>query len=103
MKGIVAMIAILFVLCGMTVVFALQEESTAQKGRELFINAAFGKSGKTCNDCHPGGKGLEKAGERKGLEGFINNCIRNGLKERAYPTLSREMQSLVLYIRSIGK
>jgi cytochrome c peroxidase len=52
-----------------------------EKGKALFNDAKLGggTSGVSCNSCHPDGKGLEKAADRKDkdLEKQVNLCIKN--------------------------
>jgi cytochrome c peroxidase len=85
-----------------SVVFAMQHEATADKGKALFNDARLGSNGKTCNDCHKDGVGLEKAGGKSDLEATLNSCIKNSLNGKALKNKSVEMKSLVLYIKSLG-
>jgi len=73
------------------------------KGRALFNDPKLGGAiaGVSCNSCHPDGKGLEKAGDRKDLKAFVNSCIENALKGKAIDPKSKEMDNLVAYIRSL--
>lgn len=85
------------------------------KGRALFNDPKFGNgtSGKSCNSCHPDGKGLEKAADKKefnimgmkqnGLEEAVNFCIVNPLKGKAIDTKSAQMKDIVAYIKSLKK
>ena len=90
-------------LLGSGVLFAMQREPSVEKGKALFNDVKLGTSGKTCNTCHPGGKGLEQAGGKANLTETINACITTPLKGKALDVKSVEMQSLVLYIKSLGK
>ncbi len=80
-------------------------ESSVELGKKLFNDKALGGStnDNSCNSCHPDGKGLEKAGTRKGLEGMINQCVAGPLKGTKLDESSSEMQSLKMYIESLGK
>jgi len=80
----------------------MKHEPTADKGKALFSDPRLGSTGKSCNDCHAAGKGLEQAGERKDLEQVVNTCITKALKGKARKPKSVEMQSLVLYLKSFG-
>ena len=73
------------------------------KGRALFNDPKLGgaTAGVSCNSCHPDGKGLEKAGDRKDLKAFVNSCIENALKGKAIDPKSKEMDDMVVYIRSL--
>lgn len=86
----------------------------AENGKALFNNPkAFGGS-TSCSACHPGGKGLEKAGmmdrtewktpvgTHKSLEEAINTCITMANRGTAIDEKSREMKDMVAYIRSLG-
>jgi cytochrome c peroxidase len=84
-------------------VFAMQHEATVEKGKALFNDPKLGTTGQSCNDCHKDGRGLEKAGDKKDLDGIVNNCITKGLKGKALKPQSAEMQSMLLYLRGLGK
>ena len=75
----------------------------AAKGKALFNDTTLGNntSEQSCNSCHPDGKGLGKAGDRKDLEAFVNSCIENALKGKPIDSKSAEMANLVAYIRSL--
>ena len=77
---------------------------------------AFNGSGDmSCSSCHPGGKGLEKAGvagktEWKtpvavltSLEDAINVCIMMANKGKAIEPKSEEMNNMIAYIKSLDK
>lgn len=84
-----------------------------ERGRELFMDERFSsrKVSRSCNSCHPNGKGLEKAGgkdefnimgQRQGsLEDAVNFCIEKGLKGKAIDPNGQEMKDIVAYIRSL--
>jgi cytochrome c len=78
--------------------------ASPEKGRSLFAGTQLGTSGKTCNLCHPAGKGLEKAAvnDEEELGAIINQCIQKPLKGKALDPASVEMKSLILYIRSLA-
>ncbi len=73
------------------------------KGKILFNDPKLGggTSGMSCNSCHPEGKGLEKASDRKDLKEFVNACIQNALKGKAIEPASEEMTNLVAYVKSL--
>lgn len=87
----------------------------AEQGKALFNDPALGTNGSTCGTCHPGGQGLENAGNKgkkewktpagveTSLEDAINTCITVALKGKALDKKSRKMQDLVAYIDSLGK
>jgi hypothetical protein len=74
------------------------------RGKNLFTGKQLGTNGKSCNLCHPDGKGLEKAAayDEGELGEIINQCIKNPLKGKALDPASAEMKSLVLYIKSLA-
>jgi len=84
-----------------------------EKGKALFNDPKFagGTSGKSCSSCHPGGKGLEKAADKKefGIMGkkqkslgeAVNFCIVNANKGKAIDTKSDQMKDIVTYIKSL--
>jgi cytochrome c553 len=74
-----------------------------EKGKTLFNDSTFGggTAGASCNSCHPDGKGLEKAGDRKDLEKYVNACIQNALKGKGIDTKSGEMADIVAYLKSL--
>lgn len=88
-----------------------------EKGKALFSDPkAFNAPGeKSCSSCHPGGKGLEKAGaEGKkswtnpggtwlALEDANNVCIMMANKGKTIDPMSEDMKDLVAFIRSLAK
>ncbi|MEW6087834.1 MAG: hypothetical protein AB1498_05970 [bacterium] len=86
-----------------------------KKGKELFNDPGFGggAAGKSCNTCHPGGKGLEKVLDKKeinlmgnklkSLEEAVNMCIKNPMKGKGIDVKSAEMANIVAYIKSLKK
>ncbi|MCL5061651.1 MAG: hypothetical protein M1443_00380 [Nitrospirae bacterium] len=84
-----------------------------ERGKTLFNDTKFGggTAGKSCNSCHPGGKGLEKAGEKKefnimgkkqkSLEEAVNFCIEMAIKGKAIDPKSDQMKDIVAYIKSL--
>jgi len=77
---------------------------TTGKGKELFTGTQLGTNNRSCNACHPDGKGLAEAATYKDgkLEGIINKCIEKALKGKALDPTSNEMQSLVKYIETMA-
>ncbi len=81
--------------------FAAEHEATLERGKALFNDPKLGANGRSCNDCHKSGAGLEQAAKRKDLEDMVNGCIVVNLKGKALGPDSVEMRSLLLYIRSL--
>ncbi|MBI4847741.1 MAG: hypothetical protein HY808_04080 [Nitrospirae bacterium] len=85
----------------------------AEKGKALFNDAKFagGTAGKSCGSCHPDGKGLEKAADKKefnimgkkqaNLEEAVNFCVENSNNGKAIDVKSEEMKDIVSYIKSL--
>ncbi len=88
---------------------------SVENGKKLYNDPTFGGStnARSCNTCHPGGKGLEQAGTKKytslmgmragSLEDIVNICIERPLMGKAIADDSPEMQDIVAYIKSLGK
>lgn len=87
---------------GLVVTLALAAGDAA-RGKILFSDPKFagGTAGVSCNTCHPNGKGLEKAGDRKDLAEFINTCLVNANKGKAIDPKSADMADLIAYIKSL--
>ena len=109
---IIVVLFTLMLLIGIGTAFAAQKASV-ERGKELFNDTKLGTNGNSCATCHPDGKGLEGAGMKKSwttpagstktLEDAVNLCITVALKGKALDVKSPDMQSLVLYIESLGK
>ncbi len=86
-----------------------------EKGNPLFNDPTLGssKNAKSCNTCHPGGKGLEMSGskskfnimdmEQNSLEEAINICIVMPLQGKEIDPNGQDMKDIVAYIRSLKK
>jgi len=84
-----------------------------EKGKALFNDAklAGGTTGKSCNSCHPGGRGLEDVGEKtewkqmgktfKRLEDVVNYDIETALHGKPLDPKSEEMVNIISYIISL--
>ena len=99
----IMMFVVLALAVCVALAFAMQHEASVEKGKALFNDPKLGTTGKSCNDCHKDGKGLDKAGEKADLERIINGCITNSIKGKALDPRSVEMQSMVLYVKSFGE
>jgi len=94
----------LFVMVSFTLMFTLAlAAGNAEKGKILFSDPKFGggTAGMSCNSCHPEGKGVEKAADRKDLEKMVNTCIKNALKGKGIDPKSAEMADVVAYLKSL--
>jgi cytochrome c len=108
----IVVIAVLTVVLSYSVVFA-DNHTAFERGKTHFNNPSFAGGVKSCNMCHPDGRGLENAGaktkfnimgkEQSSLAEAVNVCIINANRGQAIPVDSKEMQDIVLYIKSLGK
>jgi cytochrome c len=98
----------------LTVTFAIAKHHTPEdRGMSHFNNPQFAGGKRSCNSCHPNGKGLEGAGTKSNfaimggqqgsLEQAVNICIVNANKGNALGVDSAEMQEVISYIKSLGK
>ncbi len=92
---------VLVTVVGVNIVFAA-EGASIEKGKALFNDLKLGTTGKSCNTCHPDGKNIQQAGTKSNLDQIVNACITHSIKGKALDPQSVEMQSLLLYIRSLG-
>lgn len=84
-----------------------------RKGRALFNDPNFGNgtAKKSCNSCHPNGKGVKNAGEgrefnimgqkQNSLEEAVNFCIKIAFKGTPIDPDGQDMKDIVSYIRSL--
>jgi cytochrome c553 len=115
LKGDAAMndkkiILLAVVLAGAMLSTALAAGNAA-KGKALFNNPTFAHGVRACSHCHPDGRGLENAADRKvfhisgqtqrSLEEAVNFCIVNATGGKAIDPKSAEMQDIGAYIRSL--
>ena len=101
-KNCIVAVIMVMSLVAFSIAAAEQQAGSLDKGKALFNDPTLGTTGKSCNDCHPNGKGVEKAAGKTDLERIVNTCITQGLKGRPLDVKSAEMQSLVTYIKSFG-
>jgi cytochrome c len=86
-----------------------------EKGKILFQDKKFGNgtAGKSCNSCHPEGRGLEMSGVKKefnimgkkqnSLEEAVNFCIVNAVKGTAIDANGQDMKDIISYIKSLRR
>lgn len=92
------------------VVFALATVATAtdgpsiEHGKKLFNSSRLGTNERSCSTCHSDGKGLEDAMsyDEKVLANITNQCIVKALKGKALDEGSVDLNSLVMYQKTIG-
>ena len=71
------------------------------QGRALFNDPSYGgsKNDKSCNSCHPGGKGLMEAGKKeRNLTDNIKRCINAALKGDAEEINDEYIRLVRVYI-----
>ena len=78
------------------------ENVSLEKGKALFSDPKLGTNGKSCDNCHHDGKGLQQAGNKADLDRIVNACIVHSIKGKALDPKSVEMQSLLLYIKNLS-
>jgi cytochrome c553 len=103
MKGLTI---VLFVVVSFSLMSTLAlAAGSAEKGKTLFSDPKFGggTTGMSCNSCHPDGKGVEKAADRKDLKMIVNTCIKNALKGKGIDPNSAEMADVVAYLQSLKR
>ncbi len=83
-------------------VSALEAPSRAT-GKILFETPHLGTSGQSCASCHLDGKGLEQLRRMDDatLTATVNRCIASALRGSPLDPSSTEMESLILYLRSL--
>lgn len=94
----------MFAVISLSLIFSLAiAAGNVKKGKALFNDPKLGGGtiGTSCNSCHPDGKGLEKAADRKDLEEQVNLCIKNALKGKGIDPKSGEMADIIAYLKSL--
>lgn len=101
----------LAVLCMVFSAAYAVKNSPEERGKALFNDSKFAGGSKACSACHPNGRGLERAADKKefnimgktqkSLEEAVNFCIVNANKGKAIDAASGEMKNMVAYIKSL--
>ncbi|MEN8231521.1 MAG: hypothetical protein ABFR35_02435 [Thermodesulfobacteriota bacterium] len=113
-KKIVFLIIISALTLPLAFTLAVAEHQTpAERGKIHFNNPDFAGGKRSCNSCHPNGKGLEEAGKKSSftkmggqlasLEDAVNMCIIHANEGDVLKVVVNEMQEIVSYIKSLGK
>ncbi|NTV66130.1 MAG: cytochrome C [Chlorobaculum sp.] len=91
------------VMVGMGAAAYAAQNPSAEYGKKLFNDPTLGgaTASKSCNNCHPSGKGVENAWKNPKLGEQINTCITGALKGKALPMESVQMRSLIMYLQSL--
>ena len=101
MRKLNMIIAILF-LVSVSQAGATGSETKIELGKQLFNDPAFAMSTnkKSCNSCHPDGKGIGEV-ESGDYSKMINRCIVGALKGQVLENDSKEMQAMQAYLNSL--
>ena len=98
---------VFLVSISLVVCFSIPVTATegSNAGEAFFHLNTLGTIDRSCNDCHPGGKGLDKIADYDStmLREIINFCIRDALKGEMWPLESPELKSLETYLRNLQK
>ena len=91
-----------FILCALPA--TAMEAPTLALGEKLFKATTLGTNSQSCATCHPKGKGLEEIGAYNDemLKEMVNFCIRDALKGKMIDLESTEINSFLLYLRSLN-
>ena len=97
-------LAVTLCLLAVTSLAIASDDASKDRGRALFTSIQLGTNGKSCNNCHPDGKGLANAAQFSAdeLGKIINRCINSPLKGKVLQPATIEMKSLILYIKSLA-
>ncbi len=106
----IALMCMMVFLLFFSVAYA-KKHSPEERGKALFEDPKFAGGVKSCNVCHPGGRGLKKSADKKefrimgktqkSLEEAVNFCIVQANKGKAIAVDSPEMKDIVAYIKSL--
>ena len=107
MKTVKGMVLLVFgLLIMITLVYA---GGNVENGKKHFNDATFAGStnDRSCNTCHPGGKGLEDVAEdyakkADALKNQVNACIKAPLQGKSLSAESKEMKDIIAYMKSLG-
>ncbi len=92
----------------LSTVMAAGDES---RGKLLFNDPKFAHAARACSECHPDGRGLADAADKKvfhiaggtqsSLEEAVNTCIVEAAGGEAIDPKSADMEDILAYIRSL--
>jgi len=113
MRSIRIIAAVIVVLFAASSLVIAKHHTPEERGKTLFndVKLGGGTAGRSCNTCHPNGKGLLGVGDKKGwktpggefmtLEEAVNICITMALKGKALDVKSEQMKDIVSYLKSL--
>jgi len=95
-------IPVILLLCTSCLTASAIEAPSLSLGKSIFESTQLGTSGRSCDNCHPQGKGLDKVADFNDLElkDIINACIRDAQKGQTISPESQEMNALLGYVRT---
>ncbi len=106
----IALLSLIILSVMFSAAFAIKH-MPEERGKTLFNDPKFAGGTKACNECHPNGRGLEKAADKKefnimgktqkSLEEAVNFCIVNANKGKTIGVKSKQMKDIVAYIKSL--
>jgi len=95
-------VALLSLVVVLVWVAGVSADAVGSLGVQLFNSTKLGTNGKSCQSCHPDGKGLEEAAsaDEKELAGTVNQCIVMTLHGTPLAAGSPELQALVKHLKA---
>ncbi len=100
-KNLLVMLLLMLAIPNMS--FAV-EGPTLEFGKTLFESNALGTKQRSCNSCHPNGKGLEQTGDFNDteLKDIINACIRDAMGGTLFDIDTQELEALLNYVKHLN-
>ena len=91
----------------LALVLAAPTEPTTERGKALFSDADLGVNGKTCVQCHAGGRDFDReeifAATQKDLGTLSNHCLALRMKSPKLAPGSVDLASLAFYVKTFGR
>lgn len=80
-------------------------QSSVELGMLLFHDPALGgsRNEKSCNTCHPEGRGLERATRKSNMTEVVKSCILGPMDGNRVDARRVDLRSLKMYIESLGE
>jgi cytochrome c5 len=113
MKSIKITAIVVCVIFAASSLVIAKHHTAEERGKTLFndVKLGGGTEGRSCNTCHPDGKGLLGVGDKKDwktpggdfktLEEAVNICIAMALKGKALDVKSDQMKDIVSYLKTL--
>ncbi len=78
---------------------------SVETGKKLFYGTSLGTNGKSCATCHKTTENIKKDTAKypgdPALKNVVNGCITENMNGKPLPDDSTEMNSLIMYMRSV--